>query len=114
MMYYDALVSNDGRTGSLFEGQLVVYVPQSNTLLFVDFARTLLEQVLAPHAPNKVQGEMSIEENIKESATVFSVESQRGCVSDHPRKFVAHNWRRNDDCRRVRALLYPAHTVSTP
>jgi hypothetical protein len=46
----------------LFEGQLFVYAPRRSTLAFIKFARTLIEEAIAPLDPETVQYHLSVEQ----------------------------------------------------
>jgi hypothetical protein len=61
-VYFDPQFTDDERRQKLFEGQLVVLSPKKSTLDFCEFARGLIEEAFAPHAPETAQFNVPVTE----------------------------------------------------
>ncbi|HMD81274.1 MAG TPA: hypothetical protein VKE92_08195, partial [Anaerolineales bacterium] len=61
-VYYNASCSDDERRQLVYEGQLFVYSPRKSTLVFIDFARTLIKEAFSPYDPETAQYELPVEE----------------------------------------------------
>jgi hypothetical protein len=61
-IYYDARVSDEVRRQRLYDGQLFLYSPRPNTLSFIDFARSMIEDAFGGLDPRTAQDHMVVED----------------------------------------------------
>src|SRR5262245_32828413 len=61
-VYIDSSLTDEERRKRLYAGDIFILSPTKSTRLFIDLARCLLEEALAPHDPRNVHEKMSAEE----------------------------------------------------
>lgn len=70
VVYFDPAMSDDQRRERLYAGDVVVLSPTAATRALCDFAREMIEQAFAPHAPRDAQYQMPVEEFVERFAPV--------------------------------------------
>nr|WP_281719744.1 hypothetical protein [Nitrosomonas nitrosa] len=60
--YYDPLFLDERCRQELHQGQLLVYSPKKSTLVFIEFARTLIKEAFHSYDPEIAQRHLSIEQ----------------------------------------------------